>query len=1072
MLRDLVLNFTLILIFVFLIHHYLNQSSNRHKPSFTSRLIIGIAMSMLGTALYYFSIILNDGSMLNFRSIVYLLAAYYGGGGTAFITFAGLWMFRINAGFWPSIENFDYALYELLFVLAASLNFKYIRQFNLRWFSGSLLFISVYQFTMVLTYPATPYSHGIILLSQIVCMLLVVLFIYFLNQNHQYRQLAVQKEQEMLEMLRRQPGFTFKLRKLNGKFEFLLLEGEMLSHLGMDMRSLEQSFQIGTINALPQEKIQFLKTQFNRAWRGEHFFFEIEHKGYYALVKLGPFLEGKVVKYVIGYGLDITEHRAVRRRIQESEERYRLLERVSSNWVAGLDNRGNIVSVNHKFLDVLQADRQQVIGRALADLLVMEKSDCWATVLREVISSKTNHEAELTFRIGESDELHVRVHLYPIKSSGSSEQIKAVFQDMTDQYRRVKADKASQAKSEFLALMSHELRTPLNSITSFSSLLQRTPLTPQQQDYLGKITVSSQSLLALVNDILDFSRIEAGMFNVENVPFSLEDVFKRVADQISTAIGNKDIEIIFHTDPELPLTVIGDPFRLEQVLINLLNNAIKFTDEGYVIFHAEVLTLEDQHVEVRFEVEDTGIGISPEQMERLFVPFSQAEPSTYRKYGGSGLGLVICYLLITSLGGSLQVESVLGEYSMFTFELVYELTEVEDRSFLPTYPLLYAVNDVMIVESDRRVAENLEQMLRSFGLRPKIYSSFHEVLVNDNYDYERDESFSLLIMLDMDMKHVHDEPDWEYLINRLRGTRIQVFGYTRGISEDALVAKQNVIIPKAVLFKPITRVGLFETLLTLQDGEVQNLNQITNQDESSNRMNQGAILVAEDHEINQIAIRAMLQQLGYEVKVVKNGEEILSELPVQPWKLILMDLFMPLMDGLEAVKHIRQMRQYDHLPVIALTANSMKKDHKEYIEAGMNAVLTKPIDEQQLQDVLAAWIDLKGLHDIRGIDTDRALKQMDNKPHILQYALNKFALEYSGFEQKIQTYLEQKQMNEVVRSTHSLKGVAAHLHAVKLLQAVLHLESLLSVPSFEGELTSILEQVQQEIDHISESLPW
>ncbi|WP_434753101.1 response regulator [Paenibacillus amylolyticus] len=1057
---------------VFLVHHYLNQSSNRQKPSFTSRLIIGIAMSMLGTALYYFSIILDDGTMFNFRSIAYLLAAYYGGGGTAFITFAGLWFFRINAGFWPSIENLDYALYELIFVLATSLNFRYIRRFVNRWLSGSLLLLFAYQFTMFMTYPSTLFSHGITLLSQILCMLLVILFIYFLNQNHQYRHLVVQKEQEMLEMLRRQPGFTFKLHKVNGKFEFLLLEGEMLSHLGMDMRSLEQSFQFGHISALPPDKIQFLKIQFNRAWRGEYFFFEIEYKGNYALVKLEPILDDGVVKYVIGYGLDITEHRAVRRRVQESEERYRVLERVSANWVAGLDSKGNIVSINQKFLDVLQADRQQVIGRALVDLLVMEKSECWFTVLQEVMSTRTTHDTELIFRIGESDGLHVRVYLYPLKSSGSNEQIKAVFQDITDQYRRVKADKASQAKSEFLALMSHELRTPLNSITSFSSLLQRTQLTPQQQDYISKITISSQSLLTLVNDILDFSKIEAGMFNVENVPFSLEDVFKRVADQISTTIGNKDIKIIFHTDSELPLTVVGDPFRLEQILINLLNNAIKFTDEGYVIFHAEVLTLEDQRVEVRFEVEDTGIGISPEQMERLFVPFSQAEPSTYRKYGGSGLGLVICYLLITSLGGNMQVESVLGEYSMFTFELVYDLTETEERSFLPTYPLLYAVNNVMIVERDRRVAENLEQMLRSFGLSPVIHSSFQEVLHNYKYDNDGDEVSSLLIMLDMDTEHVHDDPDWNRMINRMQDTRIQVLGYTRAVSENAHASKRHYSNPNAILFKPITRVGLFEALLALQDEGVQNLNNVQYKVETSDRMNQGSILVAEDHEINQIAIRALLQQLGFEVTVVKDGKEVLEQLHVQPWKLILMDLYMPEMDGLEAVKRIRQMRHYNHLPVIALTANSAKRDHIDYLEAGMNAVLTKPIDEQQLKHVLTAWIDLRGIHEIRGIDTDKALKQMDNKPHILQYALNKFSLEYSGFERKIQICLEQQQMNDVIRSTHSLRGVAAHLHAVNLLQAVLHLESLLSVPFSEVELTSILQKVQHEIDYITESFPW
>ncbi|MGO4532679.1 response regulator [Paenibacillus sp. 2TAF8] len=1057
---------------VFLVHHYLNQSSNRQKPSFTSRLIIGIAMSMLGTALYYFSIILDDGTMLNFRSIAYLLAAYYGGGGTAFITFAGLWIFRINAGFWPSIENLDYALYELIFVLAISLNFRYIRRFVYRWLSGSLVLLVAYQFTMFWTYPTTLFNHGMTLLSQIMCMLLVILFIYFLNQNHQYRHLVIQKEREMLEMLRRQPGFTFKLRKLNGKFEFLLLEGEMLSHLGMDMRSLEESFQLGNIKALPPDKIQFLKTQFNRAWRGEFFFFEIEHKGNYALVKLGPFLEDGVVKYVIGYGLDITEHRAVRRRIQESEERYRLLERVSADWVAGLDSDGNIVSINQKFLNVLQADRHQVIGRALVDLLVMEKSECWVKVLQEVMSTKTIHDTELIFRIGESDELHVRVHLYPLRSSGSSEQIKAVFQDVTDQYRRVKADKASQAKSEFLALMSHELRTPLNSITSFSSLLQRTPLTPQQQDYISKITVSSQSLLTLVNDILDFSKIEAGMFNVENVPFSLEDVFKRVADQISTTIGNKDVKIIFHTGSELPLTIIGDPFRLEQILINLLNNAIKFTDEGYVIFHAEVLTLEDQRVEVRFEVEDTGIGISPEQMERLFVPFSQAEPSTYRKYGGSGLGLVICYLLITSLGGSLQVESVLGEYSMFTFELVYDLTETEERSFLPTYPLLYAVNNVMIVERDRRVAENLEQMLRSFGLRPELYDSLQEVLVDQKYNHDGDESSSLLIMFDMDAEHVYEDPDWDRLMDRFKDIRIQVLGYTRAVSEDTLVSERYHSDPRAILFKPITRVGLFEALLALQDGEVQNLNQNLKKQPSTGQMYQGSILVAEDHEINQIAIRVLLQQLGFEVTVVNDGREVLEKLHIKQWKLILMDLYMPEMNGLEAVKHIRQMRQYDHLPVIALTANNAKRDHKLYLESGMNAVLTKPIDEEQLKDILTTWIDLRGMHQIRGIDTDKALKQMDDKLHILQYALNKFSLEYGGFEQKILTYLGHQKMEDIIRSTHSLKGVAAHLHAVSLLQTVLHLESILSVSFSEDELISSLQKVQQEINHITESFPW
>ncbi|MDM5279763.1 response regulator [Paenibacillus silvae] len=1030
-------------------------------------------MSMLGTALYYFSIVLEDGTVLNFRSIAYLLAAYYGGGGTAFITFAGLWMFRLNVGLWPSIEHWQYAMYEVAFVLVIMLNFKYIHGFVNRWASGSMLLISAYQLTTLVTSdPSTLQSRGIVLLCHFLCMLLLVLFIYFLNQNHYYRQLVVQKEQEMIQMLRMQPGFTLKVRKVNGEFEFLLLEGEMLSRLDMDMRSLEESFRLGTINVLPPEKIQFLKTQFNRAWKGEFFFFEIEHQGNYALVKLGPYVEDEVVKYVIGYGLDITEHRAVKRRVQESEERYRMLERVSANWVAGLDSRGTIVSMNQKFLDVLQADREQVIGRELGDLLVMEKVECWFTVLKNTLSSRTAQETELIFRIGESEELHVRVHLYPLKSSRSREQIRAVFQDITDQHKRMQADKASQAKSEFLALMSHELRTPLNSITSFSSLLQRTDLTPQQLDYVSKIMVSSQSLLTLVKDILDFSRIEAGRLNVEHVSFSLEEVFKRVADQISTAIGHKDIKVIFQTDPDLPLTVLGDPFRLEQVLINLLGNAIKFTDQGYVILRAEVLAFEEKSVEVRFEVQDTGIGISSEQMERLFVPFSQAEPSTYRKYGGSGLGLVICYLLVTSLGGNLQVESVLGEYSIFTFDLMYELTETEERSFLPTYPLLYAVSNVIIVDSDVRVAENLEQMLRSFGLRPEIHASFQQVLEHVRDEPEEEEAPCLLIMLDMDTEHIHFDPDWSRLMARLQHFRIQVLGYTHAISEIAVASEQHYSAPQAILFKPITRVGLFEALLAFQHEEVQQISRMRADDEQPGQIKQGSILVAEDHEINQIAIRAMLQQLGYEVCVVNNGREVLSKLHTKQWNLVLMDLNMPEMNGIEAVKQIRQMRQYDRTPVIALTANGAEKGREECIVAGMNAVLTKPIDEKQIRSILDNWIGLKGIFEIRGIEAEKALKQMDDKPHILQYALTRFSLEYRDFESKIQTSLHQQKLDFALRSTHSLVGVAAHLHAVNLLHAVLNLEALLSVPFSERELKLLLQKVQREIDYIIESLPW
>lgn len=1075
MLRDLVLNFTLILIFVFLIHHYLNHTNATRSTSITTRIIIGITLSMLGTALYYFSIVLEDGTLLNFRASVYLLAAYFGGSGSAFVTFAFMWIFRINMGRNPLLENWQYALTELLFVVAICLIFKYIRGFMQKWLSGALLLITVYELSVLKTYSPSLLMMGQILFFQCICLLSVILFLYYLNQNHRYRRLVIQRDQEMLEMLRMQPGFTFKIRKQNGKFEYLVLEGEMLSRLGLDMSNLKQDYKLGALNIIPKEKVEFLRKQFNRAWEGESFFYEIEHEGYYSLVKIRPLLEEGVVKYVVGYGLDITEHRAVKRRIQESEERYRTLERVSADWFVGLDNNRCIVSVNQKFLDVLGLGRHEVIGRQIEELLFIEQLENWLFVFQKALHHNIAQDTELSFIIGEGHEQHVRVHLYPVRVLNSSEKIKAVIHDISDHYRRVKADKASQAKSEFLAFMSHEIRTPLSGIINFSLLLQRTDLSPQQKDYLSKINASSQTLLALVNDILDFSKIEAGKLMLEKVSFSPEEVIKRVADQIGVAIGHKDIEVIFTTDPDLPLTVIGDPFRLEQVILNLLSNAIKFTEHGYVTLQAEVLSLEAERVHVRFEVEDTGIGMSPEQLERLFVPFTQAEPSTYRTYGGSGLGLVICYLLVTSLGGSLRVDSVLGEYSLFSFDLIFELADSEEEeSFsLQTHPLLYGANDVVIIEDDERMGANLKQLLYSFGMNPKLYTSLNHMMESDWYTPEAEGTSSMLIMLDMDIEDTVNSSLWDSFMKRMNRTKFQMEGYTHAFSENALWSEERSFRPDLMMIKPITRLGLFEVLLALQGEGPLEKKRMIEYDESYLLKSKGHILIAEDHEINQLVIRAMLEHTGFKVTLADSGTEVLKKLDEQTWELILMDLYMPDMNGIDAARHIRKMRKYDRTPIIALTASSLKSHHELYLEAGMNAILTKPIHEQQLADILEIWIDLKGIRDINGIDADKAIRQMDGKPHILQYALTKFRTEYDSFQNKLAIQHQQQQIADVIRSVHSLRGVAANLHAVDLMCVVLQLESLLSRPLIKDEeLRSELEKVQQEIDKITESLPW
>lgn len=1071
LLRDLVLNITLILIFVFLTHYYTNQTSTKRVSFIVNRMVVGVLYSVLGTALYYFTIQISDGSLLNFRASVYFLAAYFGGSLSAFVTFALMLSLRLAIGVTPQFGNLEFLIIEILFVIVICLIFKYVRHFVLKWICGAVLLNSVYIFTVGEIQSLSLPILSIHLSFQSACILLVSLFLHYLNQNHNYRLLVIQNDREMLEMLRMQTGFAFKIQKRNANFEYVVLEGEMLSRMGLDMKSVMENNKHGGTSLLPKEKKDFLIAQYERAWQGESLFYEFEYRGHYAIVKIQPLLEDGEVKYIIGHGLDITEHHAVKRRVQESEERYRTLERVSQDWFVGFDAEKRIVSVNQRFLDALQTSKEQVFAQRLENLITIEELENWSLLLQQSLYNQSSQEMELSLRLGEEQLQHYRVHLHPVQLANSTERIKGVFHDITDQVQRLKADEASQAKSNFLALMSHEIRTPLNGIISFTLLLQRTGLNTMQMEYLNKINTSSQSLLTLVNDILDFSKIEAGMLTIERVPFSLETFFKGIADQAGAAVGYKNIDVIFNTDPDLPLRVFGDPVRLEQILLNLLSNAIKFTEHGHVLVQAELISLDTEQALVRFVVEDTGIGITPEHMERLFVPFTQGDPSTYRKYGGSGLGLTICYHLVSSLGGTLQVDSAQGEYSRFSFELIMDLADTEENFFLRMYPQLQPMMGAAIIEDNQRLGESLIQMMHSFGVHAVSYPELPEIAASREFTSNQDGTYSLF-MIDMDIIERGNERDWNRFIESLDRTKVKVLGYTHPFSEHDMWEEGDLSRPDIMLFKPLTRLGLFEALLTLQGNGALEQERMDNDLGDSPMHHKGHILVAEDHEINQLAIRATLEHMGFEVTLAADGQEVMRRLDEQRWTLIMLDLYMPEMNGFNTARKIRQIRQYDHTPILALTANGLKSDYEKCLEVGMNSILFKPINEQQIAEKLTIWINLKGLKEIRGMHVEQAINQMGEKPHILQYALTKFKAEYSLFQKKVEMQLQYHRLDEAIRHVHSLKGVAANLHAERLLNHVLELETCLVNLSPRADVAAQLEQVQQEIDVIITSLPW
>lgn len=1069
MLRDLLLNCTLILIFVFLIHAYKSKTDRSRFPAGLNWIVLGMMHAVLGTLLYYSWFGVGDSSIMTFRACVYLLAAYFGGPAAVYTAFVLMSVFRMWIGGGPGAVSWDYTLIELVFVSGMCVVFVYLKHFASRWLTGTLLLISFYAVIMIdFQSPSIPIL-GLHLVLQAAAMLLVGLFVRYLHQNERYRGMVAERDREMLEMLRMQPGFTFKVQKTDGKYEHVLLEGEMLTRLGMGKGSVMEQYKVlREMELLSMDTIEFIESQYDRAWQGESVFFELCYKGRYVLVKLRPLIRDGAVVSILGYGLDISDHREVKRTVHESEERYRTLEKASQDWFIGFDAGLNVLSANPVFMSSLGLETGQAYGRRLERLLTIENAESFLAAMAEAMFQNAPQQTEINILFENDQPQKYRVYLSPMTDASSEERVKAVFRNITEaDHRHYDAD---DEKVDLLALMSHEIRTPLNGIISFSLLLQRTGLTNLQLNYLNKINSSSQSLLNIANDVLDYSKMEAGKMVLERISFSPEAFFRDIADRISVLTSGKQTEVIFDIDPDLPLVLVGDPSRLERVLLNLLNNAIKFTDKGHVLLQVDVRSCDERQVDVSFVVEDTGIGILPEQMEQLFTPYAQGEASTYRKYGGFGLGLVICHGIVESMGGMLRVDSVYGEYSRFSFALTLEVGLPVEHEFVPTYPLPRTVPHVILIEDHELMGNIMEKMLQSFGIRATRFSSLIR-FAESGWTAASSRDAPVFVM-DMDMEGVGSSSAWNWLLNEMRQEQLRTMGYTHAFSEMDLWREGSMSAPDALLLKPVTRLSLLEGLLSIgEEGDAHGTVPMNSNGSVAN-MGRGHILVAEDDGINQLAIRTMLEARGYTVTLAGNGAEVMSRLPERSWNLIFMDLHMPEMNGLEATCRIRRMRQYDQTPIIGLTAEISRIEHERCMHIGMNGVMVKPIDEQQLNRVLMTWVRLDGLRMIRGMDTEKVLQRMDGKVHLLQFTLAKFRLEYGVFREKLETLLNHERLEEVKRRIHSLRGVAANLEAHELLNAVLRLERGVADSYAGEEIERQIRQVQDEIDLISDSLPW